>query len=85
MNNQCLYYHAYIQPLCVVSFTGIFRSLEDHLAFERIENKKSHIFEFFVPIDMEARFIQIMSVLHEKKLCDWFIKKNILESSLYKQ
>ena len=85
MHTDCLYYQAYIPSHLVVSFTALFRSMEDHLAFERIDNKHSHIFEFFVPSGMENRFLDVMDILQKEKLCERYWKENIDNSSIYKK
>ena len=43
-------------------FVAIVRSYE-HMMFDRTLDPQASIFEFFVPVDMEDRFLAVMTVL----------------------
>ena len=83
MHLECLYFRAHIPKSSVVVFTALIRSMEDHMVFDRIDNPTSHIFEFFVPNEMEQPFLKTMSLLEKENLCFSLKKYDILESSVY--
>lgn len=78
-----MYFRAKIEKEQVVHFVGLFRSIEDHIAFDRIEKPAEHIFEFFVPIEAKNRFIEIMNLLYKKNIILWFKEEDIQKSSLF--
>lgn len=82
-NYNCLYYQAYIEKKKILYFVALLRSIDDNIVFDRIEDPKSNIFEFFVPQKNEVRFIEIMNVLKINSYLQWFRKTPINESSLY--
>ncbi|MFC1854739.1 hypothetical protein ACFLY6_02635 [Candidatus Dependentiae bacterium] len=59
-------YCSYYQALTVREKTwfvnGVFRN-EPNLCVERCLDKKSSLFEFFVPVDMEEHFLEISKYL----------------------
>lgn len=79
---DCLYYRAKIKKENVVIFTYLLKSLEDHLCFDRTEEKDKSIFEFFVPNSMNERFLEIINILKNENLVEDLTLKNIEESSL---
>lgn len=83
MHLECLYFRAHIPKSSVVTFTALIRSMEDHMVFDRIDDPTSHIFEFFVPIEMEGPFLKTISFLEKENLCFFLKKYNILQSSVY--
>lgn len=83
MKENCLYYRAKIERNKVVIFTAILRSIEDNLAFDRIENKTTEIFEFFVPFGMNNRFNEIMKMFILNDIISNYYKENIEKSSIY--
>ena len=80
--SNCLYYRAKIKKENVVIFTYLLKSLEDHLCFDRTEEKDKSIFEFFVPNGMNTRFLEIIKILENENLIEDLILKDIEESSL---
>lgn len=63
--NYCSYYQAHVRPTDGWFLTGVLRSFE-HLAFDRTLDTPASIFEFFVPIEQECYFIQIMDYLNKQ-------------------
>lgn len=59
MGAFCCYYRAQIIKHECVYFISIFRSF-DHMAFDRTFDAANSIFEFFVPQEMEQKFLEIM-------------------------
>ena len=55
----CVYYQAYIQPSNTWFFVASLRNFE-HLVFDRALDPSTSLFEFFVPEQAEATFLQIM-------------------------
>jgi hypothetical protein len=58
----CLYYQAHVDKKSTLFVGGIFRN-EDHLAFMRALEENSEIQEFFVPEDLEERFLYLIDCL----------------------
>lgn len=58
----CRYYQAHVVREQAWFFVAIARSYE-HVMFDRTLDPKTSVFEFFVPIDMESRFLDFMSIL----------------------
>ena len=58
--NYCLYYQAHVVEREAWFLVAVFRSFE-HLLFDRTIDKYGSIFEFFVPADNEAAFLEIMT------------------------
>jgi hypothetical protein len=83
--NNCLYFNAHIPKEQIIYFVALLRSMDDNIVFDRIEDSKSNIFEFFVPEKTEIRFKELMTVLQENGYIDWLEKLNITESSIYKK
>ncbi len=61
----CLYYQAKLERSQVWFIVGILRSYE-HLVFERTVDKQSSLFEFFVPIQLERYFLELMALFEKK-------------------
>ena len=80
---DCLYYRAQIKKEEIVHFVALFRSIEDGIAFERIENPLENIFEFFVIQECENRFIEIMELFLHNSIVLWYKKNEIENSSIY--
>ena len=60
MTNKCLYYQAHIdKPQCWF-VVAILRSFE-HLAFDRTIDKKTSLFEFFIPPAGQKTFEELMT------------------------
>ncbi len=68
--NHCIYFQAYILREKTWFLTASLRSFE-HLCFNRTIEKKSGLFEFFVPADLEQPFLEIM---------DFFQKEGIVNN-----
>ena len=82
LSNGCLYYRIFIEKQNVIYFISLIRSMEDSMCFERIENKSSNIFEFFVPIGMNKKFLEIINILEKENLCSDLKLIDIIKSSL---
>ena len=78
-----MYFRAKIKKEQVVHFIGLFRSIEDHIAFDRIEKPAEHIFEFFVPTEAKNRFIEIMDLFYHQNIILWYKERDIKESSFF--
>ncbi len=63
--DYCSYYQAQIDRQQTWFFVGCLKSY-DHLAFDRTLDAQEGIFEFFVPVDMEAYFIEFMRYFEGK-------------------
>lgn len=63
--SYCLYYQARIEEKECWFLVAILRSFE-HLTFDRTVDKEASIFEFFVPVDNERIFLELMQFLKEK-------------------
>lgn len=81
--DDCLYYRAKIKKEEIVHFVALFRSIEDGIAFERIENPVENIFEFFVIPIAKKRFIEIMDFFLEHNIIENYYQFNLCHSSLY--
>lgn len=68
--NHCIYFQAYILREKTWFLTASLRSFE-HLCFNRTIEKKSGLFEFFVPADLEQSFLEVM---------DFFQKEGIVNN-----
>lgn len=79
-----VYFQAHIEKKKIVMFVGLLRSIEDNLCFERIEDPRNNIFEFFVSSQSKKEFIEIMDLFFQKDLVIWYKEKDMSESSLYK-
>jgi hypothetical protein len=66
----CVYYQAHVQRSECWFLVAVLKSWE-HVAFDRTVNVELSIFEFFVPVAMEERFLQLMQLM---------IRKNVLHS-----
>ena len=58
----CRYYQAHVIRDQVWFFVAIVRSYE-HMMFDRTLDTRASLFEFFVPVDMEDRFLAVMQIL----------------------
>ncbi len=58
----CSYYQAHVIREQAWFFVAVVRSYE-HMMFDRTFDPQTSIFEFFVPVDMEDRFLAVMAVL----------------------
>ena len=56
----CAYYQANIKKEQCWYFVAILKSCT-HVAFDRTIDKHTSLFEFFVPTDMETRFVDFMN------------------------
>lgn len=81
--NDTLYYRAKIKKEEIVHFVALFRSIEDGIAFERIENPKENIFEFFVVFEAKKRFEEIMELFLQKNIIEYYHQDLLFHSSLY--
>lgn len=61
----CSYYQAHIPREKAWFLVAVFRSYE-HLAFDRTIDKERSIFEFFVPVDLEHYFLELMHMLQQR-------------------
>lgn len=66
----CIYYQAKVKEKDCWYLVALLRSCE-HLAFDRTLDTSESIFEFFVPYENEAEFINLM---------EYFIKNNIISN-----
>jgi hypothetical protein len=81
--DNSLYYRAQIKKNEIVHFVALFRSIEDGIAFERIENPKDCIFEFFLADGCEERFIEIMELFLKHNIIENYYRSLLSHSSLY--
>ena len=71
----CRYYQAHVIREQAWFFVAIARSYE-HVMFDRTLDAQTSTFEFFVPADMEDRFLTLMSalahqgVVEDLRLCE---------------
>lgn len=65
--DYCKYYQANIDRQKTWLFVGCLKSFE-HIAFDRTLDADSGLFEFFVPIDMEHYFVEIMHYFEKEKI-----------------
>jgi hypothetical protein len=82
--NNCLYYTAHIPKEQIIHFVALLRSMDDNIVFDRIEDAKTNIFEFFVPEKTKIRFEELINTLQKNGYIDWLKEMNIEQSSLYK-
>ena len=57
----CKYYTAYVKPKDCWFVVGVLKSYE-HMVFDRTLDSSKSLFEFFVPEQMEALFLEIIQV-----------------------
>ena len=84
INNDILYFRVKVEAENVVLFVSILRSIEDNLAFDRVEDKVNSVFEFFVTNGMRSRFYEIIDNFKEELLVEDYWQENIENSSLFK-
>lgn len=82
MNNECFYFRAKIKKNEIVHFVALFRSIEDGIAFERIENPNDNIFEFFVVPGAENRFREIMDLFLKYEIIQSYYQDILINSSI---
>ncbi len=70
----CAYYQANIKKEKCWYFVAILRSCT-HLVFDRTIEKKTSLFEFFVPTDMEPRFLLFMKEFEQQGIVSNLTKK----------
>lgn len=70
----CAYYQANIKKKKCWYFVAILRSCT-HLVFDRTIEKKTSLFEFFVPTDMEPRFLLFMKEFEQQGIVSNLTKK----------
>ncbi len=63
--SYCLYYQAQVEEKECWFLTGVLRSFE-HLAFDRTIDRESSIFEFFVAVESEDAFVEVMQFFIQK-------------------
>jgi hypothetical protein len=80
-----MYFRACIEKTEIVHFVALFRSVEDGIAFERIDNPVDNIFEFFVAPAAKDRFIEIMNLFLKENIIISYEQCSISESSLYEK
>jgi hypothetical protein len=61
----CHYYQAHVTRDQAWFFVAVARSYE-HVMFDRTFDVHKSIFEFFVPVDMDKYFLEIMNTLQEQ-------------------
>ena len=64
---ECAYYQAHVVRKECCFLVAILRSFE-HLLFDRTLDKNESIFEFFVPVDNEKTFLELMQYLEKKEV-----------------
>ena len=69
----CLYYQAQTEKNLCWLVSSLMRGTE-HIAFDRCCDVQKGIFEFFVPKDMEAVFLEVMDYLKKEKAIIHFEK-----------
>jgi len=62
----CAYYQGYLVKEKSWFVVGVLRN-EDHVCFERTVDKKTGLFEFFVPPAQEELFVRIMTHLQAQE------------------
>ena len=65
--DYCSYYQAQIDRPMTWFFVGCLKEF-DHLAFDRTLDAEAGLFEFFVPVDMEASFLDFMRYFQDEKI-----------------
>lgn len=79
-----IYYRVHIgEKKKTVFFVSLLRSFHDNAVFDRIENKTSQIFEFFMTESSEKEILSILNLFKKKDIIIGYEKRNIKESSLY--
>lgn len=74
MNQQfCVYYKAKVERSTTWFVSGVLRS-EPNMVLERCLDKASGEFEFFVPRDMEAHFLDVMGFLSANNFVSDLVK-----------
>jgi len=79
-SNYSIYYQAIVYRSKTWQLVSILRSFE-HLAFDRTLEKniseELSLFEFFIPLELENYFIELMNYFKSKKIVkDFKIEKN---------
>jgi hypothetical protein len=82
--DNSIYYRAKIKKEEIVHFIALFRSIEDGIAFERIENPIENIFEFFVVLQAKDRFEEIMDLFLQQNIIEDYYQDLLYNSSLYR-
>lgn len=67
MNTHCSYYQATVERSKMWFLVAVLRSFE-HLAFDRTLDKHEHLFEFYVPQDLEHYFLEVMDYFQHEKI-----------------
>lgn len=81
-NKYCSYYQAYVSKADTWFLTATLRSFE-HLTFDRSLHKETFLFEFFVPVDLEPYFLELMKYYQERTIVTGLQKlTNRLQDSL---
>lgn len=62
-----VYYQAIVKKELCWRLTAILRSYE-HLAFDRTIDNAASRFEFFVPLDLESYFLELMKYFIEQEI-----------------
>jgi hypothetical protein len=76
-----MYYQAHVDRSKVWFFVAILRSYE-HVAFDRTLDTDESLFEFFIPEDCEALFLDLMRYFQNSSIVTDLIKlPNRLEKS----
>ncbi|NDD54634.1 hypothetical protein EBZ39_12290 [bacterium] len=73
---ECLYYQGRVERDKIWFVVGLLRN-EDHICFERALDKKTGLFEFFVPKDQEEPFLFLMNYLINKDFVTCFEQREI--------
>lgn len=73
--NYCVYYQARVSKKETWFLVATLKSCE-HLAFDRTLDKENAIFEFFVPEDLEQKFVSVLKKLKEINIVYEFQKMN---------
>lgn len=61
----CSYYQAHVKRSTAWFVVAVLKSFE-HMSFDRTIDSQASIFEFFVPIDTEKYFLQVMDYMQKK-------------------
>ena len=64
-NSYCAYYTGHLKKEKIWIVSSALRGTE-HVAFDRALDVEQSIFEFFVPVDMEHIFLQVMEYLEQE-------------------
>lgn len=65
----CQYYQAVVNVTKTWFIGGFFKS-EDYVAFERTIDGTNNVIEFFVPVDQEEFFLELMGYLQRNGYID---------------